>query len=470
MLKNHLAGMLLDQLGHSPTKGQQTLIEVLAGFVLENQSNKVLIIKGYAGTGKTTIVSILVNVLESVGKKTVLLAPTGRAAKVLSSYSGRNACTIHKRIYRQKSATDSFGVFVLEKNLFTKTLFVVDEASMIANHAGDSNVFGSGRLLDDLIHYIRNEQQCSLIIIGDTAQLPPVGISISPALDESFMRQYFEGAEVIELTDVVRQSQHSGILVNATLIRNNISLKKAEIPTLLIHDYPDIQLVEGNELIEDLNLSYNTDGIEKTIIICRSNKRANKFNDGVRKQILGREDEITAGDLLMVVKNNYYWLSGSDKIDFIANGDIIRVVKIRKIQEIYGYRFADALIEMIDYDIRIETKIILDTLTTDGAAMSQEDNQQLFYAIMEDYQDLQPKKSQYEKVKTNAFFNALQVKFAYAVTCHKAQGGQWKNVYIDFGYLRMESVDMDFLRWMYTAFTRATDKLFLINLPESLIN
>jgi len=462
--------MLLDQLGHSPTKGQQTLIEVLAGFVLENQSNKVLIIKGYAGTGKTTIVSILVNVLESVGKKTVLLAPTGRAAKVLSSYSGRNACTIHKRIYRQKSATDSFGVFVLEKNLFTKTLFVVDEASMIANHTGDSNVFGSGRLLDDLIHYIRNEQQCSLIIIGDTAQLPPVGISISPALDESFMRQYFEGAEVIELTDVVRQSQHSGILVNATLIRNNISLKKAEIPTLLIHDYPDIQLVEGNELIEDLNLSYNTDGIEKTIIICRSNKRANKFNDGVRKQILGREDEITAGDLLMVVKNNYYWLSGSDKIDFIANGDIIRVVKIRKIQEIYGYRFADALIEMIDYDIRIETKIILDTLTTDGAAMSQEDNQQLFYAIMEDYQDLQPKKSQYEKVKTNAFFNALQVKFAYAVTCHKAQGGQWKNVYIDFGYLRMESVDMDFLRWMYTAFTRATDKLFLINLPESLIN
>jgi len=470
MLKNHLAEMLLDQLGHSPTRGQQTVIEGLAGVVLENQSNKVLIIKGYAGTGKTTIVSILVNVLESVGKKTVLLAPTGRAAKVLSSYSGRNACTIHKRIYRQKSATDSFGVFVLEKNLFTKTLFVVDEASMIANHAGDSNVFGSGRLLDDLIHYIRNEQQCSLIIIGDTAQLPPVGISISPALDESFMRQYFEGAEVIELTDVVRQSQHSGILVNATLIRNNISLKKAEIPTLLIHDYPDIQLVEGNELIEDLNLSYNTDGIEKTIIICRSNKRANKFNDGVRKQILGREDEITAGDLLMVVKNNYYWLSGSDKIDFIANGDIIRVVKIRKIQEIYGYRFADAMIEMIDYDIRIETKIILDTLTTDGAAMSQEDNQQLFYAIMEDYQDLQPKKSQYEKVKTNAFFNALQVKFAYAVTCHKAQGGQWKNVYIDFGYLRMESVDMDFLRWMYTAFTRATDKLFLINLPESLIN
>jgi exodeoxyribonuclease-5 len=469
MLKNHIAGMLLDQLGHSPTKGQQTLIDVLSGFVIENQEDRILIIKGYAGTGKTTIVSTLVNVLESVGKKSVLLAPTGRAAKVFSSYSGKNACTIHKRIYRQKSASDSFGIFVLERNLYTDTLFLVDEASMISNHTGDNNVFGSGRLLDDLIHFIRNEQHCSLIIIGDTAQLPPVGTSISPALDESVMHHYFKEAEVIELTDVVRQSQHSGILVNATLIRNNITHNKAEIPTLLIHDYPDIQLVTGNDLIEDLSRSYDKDGIENAIIICRSNKRANKFNDGIRKQILGREDEITAGDMLMIVRNNYYWLSGSEKIDFIANGDIVRVIKIRKIQEIYGYRFADALIEFIDYDLRIETKIMLDTLTTDAAAMSQEDNQKLFYAIMEDYQDLQPKKSQYEKVKTNAFFNALQVKYAYAVTCHKAQGGQWKNVYVDIGYFRNENVDLDFLRWLYTAFTRATDKLFLINFPEMLI-
>ena len=469
MLKNHLAGLLLDKLDYSPTPGQQVLIESLAAFVTGNHEHKVLVIKGYAGTGKTTIVSTLVNVLETIGKKAVLLAPTGRAAKVLAHYSGKTASTIHKRIYRQKSAADSFGIFVLEKNLYTNTLFLIDEASMISNHAGDNNVFGSGRLLDDLLYYVRNEQHCSLIIIGDTAQLPPVGTSISPALDESVLHHYFHEAEVIELTEVVRQSQDSGILVNATLIRNNIVRNKTEIPRLIIHDFPDIQNITGNEILEYLSLSYDRDGVESTIIICRSNKRANKFNEGIRSQILGREEEITAGDLLMVVKNNYYWLSGSDKIDFIANGDIIRIIKIRKIQEIYGFRFADALVELIDYDLRIEVKIMLDTLAVEGAAMSQEDNQKLFYAIMEDYQDLKPKKSQYEKVKTNAFFNALQVKFSYAVTCHKAQGGQWKNVFIDFGYLHREKVDMDFLRWMYTAFTRATEKLYLINFPESLM-
>ena len=469
MLKNHLAGLLLEKLGYSPTPGQQILIEAIAAFAIENQQDRVLIIKGYAGTGKTTIVSTLVNVLESLGKKSVLLAPTGRAAKVLTAYSGKNAYTIHKRIYRQKSSAETFGVFVLEKNLYTNTLFLVDEASMISNQPGDNIVFGSGRLLDDLIHFIQNEQHCSLIIIGDTAQLPPVGTSISPALDKSVLQRYYEAAEEIELTDVVRQSKHSGILVNATRIRNNIIGNKMEIPVFFVRDFPDIHPITGNELTEFLTRSYDRDGIENTIIICRSNKRANKFNDGIRKQILGREDEITAGDLLMVVKNNYYWLSGSDKIDFIANGDIIKVLKIRKIQEIYGCRFADVMIEFIDYDLKIETKIMLDTLTVDGASMRQEDNQKLFNAIMEDYQDLQPRKSQYEKVKTNAFYNALQVKFAYAVTCHKAQGGQWKNVYIDIGYYRTENVDMDFLRWLYTAFTRATDTLYLVNFPESLI-
>lgn len=469
MLKNHLAGLLLDKLDYSPTRGQHLLIESLAAFVTEGQENKVLVIKGYAGTGKTTVVSTLVNVLEDIGKKAVLLAPTGRAAKVFSHYSGKSASTIHKRIYRQRSAADSFGIFVLEKNLFTDTLFLIDEASMISNHAGDNNVFGSGRLLDDLLHYLRNDKRCSLIIIGDTAQLPPVGTSISPALDESVLQHYFQEAEVIELTDVVRQSQDSGILVNATLIRNNIIRGKEEFPKLIVDGFPDVLNITGNEILDYLNQSYSQNGIENTIIICRSNKRANKFNEGIRRQILGREEEVTAGDLLMVVKNNYYWLSGSDKIDFIANGDIIRVIKIRKIQEIYGFRFADALVELIDYDLKIEAKIMLDTLTVEGAAMSQEDNQKLFYAILEDYQDLKPKKSQYEKVKNNAFFNALQVKFSYAVTCHKAQGGQWKNVFIDFGYLRKESIDMDFLRWLYTAFTRATDNLYLINFPEAMI-
>jgi exodeoxyribonuclease V len=469
MLKDHLAALLLEAFAHSPTPGQQKLIDALAGFVTEELSDRVLIIKGYAGTGKTTLVSTLVKVLDTLGRKTVLLAPTGRAAKVLSSYSGKNALTIHKRIYRQKSAADSFGVFILEKNLYSHTLFMVDEASMISNQSGENNVFGSGRLLDDLVHYVKNEQQCNLILIGDTAQLPPVGTTISPALDKMAMFRYFEKNEEIELTEVVRQSQDSGILINATQIRNNILGNELKIPQFHVREFTDIHPVSGHELTEYLSRAYDNNGIENTIVICRSNKRANKFNEGIRKQILGREEELASGDLLMVVKNNYYWLSGSDKLDFIANGDIIRVVKIRKIQEIYGYRFADVLVEMVDYEMRIEVKIMLNTLQAEGPAMSQEDNQKLFYAIMEDYKDLQPRKSQYEKVKTSAFFNALQVKFAYAVTCHKAQGGQWKNVFIDIGYYRSEHVDLEFLRWMYTAFTRATDNLFLVNFPETLL-
>jgi exodeoxyribonuclease V len=468
MLKNHLARLLSDGLVHSPTPGQQVLIEAMANFVTEDRKNRVLIIKGYAGTGKTTLISALVNVLDTLGKKSVLLAPTGRAAKVLSAYSGKNASTIHKGIYRQRSAADTFGVFVLAKNLYSCTLFLVDEASMISNQTGENNVFGSGRLLDDLIHYIRNDQNCSLIIIGDTAQLPPVGTSLSPALDRTVLQRYFDETEEIELTEVVRQSQQSGILVNATLIRDNIIRNTSEIPKFLTRGFRDIHAVLGSELTECIDRSYDSDGIENTIVICRSNKRANKFNEGIRKQILGREEELAGGDLLMVVKNNYYWLSGSDKIDFIANGDIIRILKIRKIQEIYGFRFADVLVELVDYNLKIEAKIMLDTLYAEGAAMSQEDNQKLFCSIMEDFQELQPKKSQYEKVKTNAFFNALQVKYAYAVTCHKAQGGQWKNVFIDIGYYRIEHVDLDFLRWLYTAFTRATDNLYLVNFPESI--
>jgi exodeoxyribonuclease-5 len=462
MLKNHLVRLLSDALIHSPTPGQQALIEALASFVTEDQKNRVLVIKGYAGTGKTTLISALVNVLDTLGKKFVLLAPTGRAAKVLSAYSGKNASTIHKSIYHQRSAADTFGIFVLGRNLYSDTIFLVDEASMISNQTGENNVFGSGRVLDDLIHYVRNEQHCNLIITGDTAQLPPVGTSMSPALDKIVLQE-------IELTDVVRQSQQSGILVNATLIRNNIMRNTPEIPKFHFHGFPDIHPITGNELTEYIDRSYDSAGMENTIVICRSNKRANKFNEGIRKQILGREEELSGGDLLMVVKNNYYWLSGSDKIDFIANGDIVKIIKIRKIQEIYGFRFADVLVELVDYDLRIEAKIMLDTLYAEGAAMSQQDNQKLFYSIMEDYRELQPKKSQYEKVKTNAFFNALQVKYAYAVTCHKAQGGQWKNVFIDIGYYRAEHVDMDFMRWLYTAFTRATDSLYLVNFPESMM-
>jgi exodeoxyribonuclease-5 len=469
MLKNHVADLLFQKLNYFPTPSQKKLIEVLAEYVIEDNLNKVLIIKGYAGTGKTTVISTLVNVLDSLGRKSVLLAPTGRAAKVLTSYSGKSALTIHKRIYRQKSAKDTFGVFIPDKNLYTNTLFLVDEASMISNQTGDITIFGSGRLLDDLIQYIKSGHNCKLIMIGDIAQLPPVGTNISPALDKSVLEHYFNEAEVVELSDVVRQSHDSGILHNATRIRNNITHNNLQIPDLVINNFQDIHLISSNEITDCLRHSYDTIGIENTVIICRSNKRANTFNDGIRNQILGREEELTAGDLLMVVKNNYYWLTESEEIDFIANGDIARVVNIRKTQELYGFRFADVVLELIDYDLRIETKIMLDSLAVEAASLSSEDNQKLFNAILEDYQDLHSRKSQYDKVKTNAFFNALQVKFAYAVTCHKAQGGQWKNVFIDIGYYRTENIDMDFLRWLYTAFTRATDSLYLVNFPDSLI-
>lgn len=465
MLKNHLADLLFQKFNYPPTPGQKRLIEILAGFLTDDCTDKVLIIKGYAGTGKTTVISTLVNVLDSLGQKSVLLAPTGRAAKILASYSGKNANTIHKRIYRQKSAGDSFGVFVPDRNLFVNTLFLVDEASMITNQSLEKSVFGSGRLLDDLIQYIKNGENCRLIIIGDTAQLPPVGTSISPALDKTVMQGYFDEAEITELTDVVRQSQDSGILFNATCIRDNIFDKKMQVPQPRSGNFQDIHLIKGDEITDHLQSTYDNDGIENTIVICRSNKRANQYNSGIRSQLLGREEEITSGDLLMVVKNNYYWLNDSEDIDFIANGDIARIVSIRKIQELYGFRFADVVLDLIDYEMRIEAKVILNTLTSESAALSSEDNQKLFYAILEDYQDLQPRKSQYQKVKTNAFFNALQVKFAYAITCHKAQGGQWKNVFMDASGLRVKEADESLLRWLYTAYTRATDNLYLINFP-----
>jgi exodeoxyribonuclease-5 len=470
MLKNHIARLMQQQLGYDPTPGQERLIDLIASFVTDSHPDNSLLIKGYAGTGKTTIISALVNTMDSLGQKTILLAPTGRAAKVLAHYSGKNAFTIHKKIYRQRSSKDAFGTFALDRNLYSDTLFLVDEASMISNQLVEKNVFGTGRLLDDLIQFVKNDQRCRLILVGDTAQLPPVHTSLSPALEKTQLQLYFSSVEEFELSDVIRQSKQSGILVNATQIRNSIIRNKPELPMLKTSGFTDIRMITGNDLQESLSQCYDRDGIENTILICRSNKRANKFNEGIRKQILDRESELTQGDLLMVVKNNYYWLTESENIDFIANGDIVKILKIRKLQEIYGFRFADALVELADYGITMETKLWLDTLAVEAPALSQEDNRKLFYAIMEDYGDLKSQKSQFEKVKSNAFFNALQVKFAYAVTCHKAQGGQWKNVFIDIGYFQQSQLDIDFLRWLYTAFTRATQKLYLVNFPETMID
>jgi exodeoxyribonuclease-5 len=471
MLKDHIKNIILDNLNFKATNDQENLIEGLSEFILDNTADQIFLIKGYAGTGKTTIISALVNSFKKLRIKSVLMAPTGRAAKVLSAYSKKTAYTIHKKIYRQKSSKDGFGVFVLDANLHSNTFFIVDEASMISNNSGESSVFGSGQLLDDLIKYVYNNKSCKLILIGDVAQLPPVRNDISPALDAKKLSSYGFDVKEFHLKEVVRQHKDSGVLYNATNIRNMIAGERFEFPKLEVDNLPDIEKISGADLIETISDAYDKAGYEETMIITRSNKRANQYNNGIRNQILWREEEISVGDFLMVVKNNYFWVDDSmkkheskEKIDFIANGDIAEIVTIDKYQEQYGFRFADVTLRFIDYtDLEIDCKIILDTLDINTAALTSEDNKKLFYEIMEDYQNEKTRKKQYEGVKNNPFFNALQVKFAYAITCHKAQGGQWKNVFIDHGYITDEMMDKEYLRWLYTAFTRPTEKLYLGN-------
>ncbi|MGE0090845.1 MAG: ATP-dependent RecD-like DNA helicase [Bacteroidales bacterium] len=480
MLKDHLKSSIIKNLGHNPTNDQVKLIDNLSEFIIDTDSRKIFLVKGFAGTGKTTVISALVKTTEELKIKSLLLAPTGRAAKVLSSYSQKSAYTIHKKIYRQKSSKDGFGTFVLNANLNSNTLFIVDEASMISNHSNDLSIFGSGQLLNDLLNFVYNDKNCKLILVGDTAQLPPVGIDISPALDIAYLSSYnFKINEVI-LTEVLRQTKESGVLFNATQVRNQINNKPVDFPKIQLESFKDIEAISGTELIEKITESYDKYGLENTIIITRSNKRANQYNKGIRSKILWREEEIAVGDFIMVVKNNYYWIEANEEIeeiediediDFIANGDIAEIVKIKKYTERYGFRFADVVLRFIDYnDVEINCKIILDTLEINSAAMTSEDNKKLFYNILEDYSETVRKKAKYDKVKNNPFFNALQVKFAYAVTCHKAQGGQWKSVFVDHGYFADHQIDIEFLRWLYTALTRTTDKLYLINFNKLFFN
>ncbi len=467
MLKNHITNILTEQLGHQPTTSQQTLIEKIPGFITRGNAKDILLVKGFAGTGKTSVIGALVKTMRILKSKVILMAPTGRAAKVLSSYCSHNAYTIHKKIYRQKSLSDGTGKFVLDNNLHKNTLFIVDEASMISNQAFDSDVFGSGRLLDDLIKYVYNDQNCRLIMVGDTAQLPPVRIDISPALDSGYLGGFGFNVTEVFLNEILRQAENSGILFNATGIRFNITDSVPGLPHLTLDDFTDIERVMGADLLEKITDSYENGGIEETIIITRSNKKANQYNKGIRNMILGREDELAAGDLLMIVKNNYFWLSKNETTDFIANGDIMEVVRVKGYQEMYGFRFADALVRFIDYkDMEIEVKLLLDTIYSETAALSTERNKEFFYAVMEDYADIPNKRKRFEELRTNPWFNALQIKFAYAVTCHKAQGGQWKNVFIDQGYIREDMVNKEYLRWLYTAFTRSTSKLFLLNFSD----
>ncbi|MCK4663096.1 MAG: AAA family ATPase [Bacteroidales bacterium] len=468
MIEKHISKLILEKFEYTPTPSQKVLIEKLASYILNHTASikqrEIFIIKGFAGTGKTTIISSLINALKDYKIKSVLLAPTGRAAKVLTTYSGENAFTIHKKIYRQKSSKDGFGKFILDINLHTNTIFIVDEASMISNDSNGLSVFGSGRLLDDLLEYVFNNKNCRLIIVGDTAQLPPVGIDISQALKDEILINYNFDVIDIKLTDVVRHSLNSGILFNATRVRKLVGNNNSKFPSIKLSGFNDIKYLNGEDLLEEITDAYNNSGIENCIIVCRSNKRANKYNQGIRKSILWREDEISVGDYLMIVKNNYFWCEENSDMDFIANGDIVEIIKIGNYEERYDLRFANITVRFIDYDdIEIDVKIILDTLTIETASLTSEDNKKLFYSVIEDYSELKTKKKQYKAVKNDPYFNALQVKFSYAVTCHKAQGGQWDTVFIDQGYLVDDMINIEYLRWLYTAITRATNKLFLVN-------
>lgn len=468
MLNNDLSQQIKRNFSYKPTEEQENALNSFSNFLLSPSSEKIFVLRGYAGTGKTSLVSALVKTLGEVGRKCVLLAPTGRAAKVFSLYSHHPAYTIHRRIYRQRVFSGDMENFTLNTNLHRQTLFIVDEASMIANEGLSGASFGTGRLLDDLIEYVYSVPGCSLMLVGDTAQLPPVGEEQSPALSVPVLQGY--GLEVTEclLTQVVRQAADSGILYNATLLRHSI-MKDAcfGLPSVRIGKFPDVKVIQGGDLIEAISDSYDKVGMDETIIICRSNKRANLYNRGIRNTILYREDELNAGDVLMVVKNNYFWGADCKELDFIANGDVAVVRRVRRVREMYGFRFADVVLRFPDYDdLELEVTLLLDTLHTDFPSLPREQGEKLFEAVFEDYAHLSSKRERIKKIKEDPYYNALQVKYAYAVTCHKAQGGQWQRVFLDQGYLTDEMVSPDYYRWLYTAFTRATETLYLVNWPK----
>ena len=436
MHQKELSNTIKKNFKHTPTSDQELLIEKLSEFILSRKTSEAFILKGYAGTGKTTLMSALVKSLPSIKVKSILLAPTGRAAKVLGQYTEKPAFTIHKKIYKQQSASDGFGKFVLSSNLYKDTLFIVDEASMISNQSTEGSVFGSGRLLDDLVYYIYQAPSCKLLLIGDTAQLPPVHLSISPALEHREIAKYGLDVFEIELKQVVRQAKESGILKNATYLREILpNYIENKYPFLDIENFADVQKISGNELIEQIASCYDKDGLEETMVVTRSNMRANRYNEGIRRTILWREEEIAVGDMLMVVKNNYFWAEKVESMDFIANGDIAEITRIIKYEERYGYRFAKVELNFSDYpNAEFEAMIFLSTLFLGAASLSYEQNRTFYKKLEEDYAEEKTKSNRYKKIKENPYFNALQVKFAYAVTCHKAQGGQWKNIFIDQGY------------------------------------
>ena len=479
MIIDELKYKILQQFGFPPTQEQAHALEVFAEFLTDRDPHAVMILRGSAGTGKTTLSGAIVRTLKEIHQKVMLLAPTGRAAKVFSLNSGSPAYTIHRRIYREKSFSGVEGQFNLNDNLYTDTLFMVDEASMIANMGLGGMSFGSGCLLDDLVHFVYQGRNDRLLLIGDKAQLPPVGEEESPALHAAMLEGYGLKVYECDLNEVLRQSEKSGILYNATMIRQMITHDDiTQLPKIHFAGYSDIKPMPGAELIEALADSYHHVGLDDTIVVTRSNKRANIFNQGIRNMVLDREEELSQGDILMIVKNNYYWMEEERKSNnklqsneipaFLANGDRAKVLKVRRRIDLYGFRFATLLLQFPDYDnYELEATVLLDTLTSEAPALTHEQQEQLFHQIEEDYQDIPLKADRMKAIRQDQFFNALQVKFAYAVTCHKAQGGQWAHVYVDQGYMTDDMLNPDYIHWLYTAFTRATEMLYLVNWPET---
>lgn len=466
LIYNHLC----KNLGNTPTDDQSEALKKIAGYICENSNDIIFLLTGYAGTGKTSLISSVVKTLDILRMRSVLLAPTGRAAKVLASFTAKQAFTIHKKIYRQKSSKDGMGRFVLDRNLYKETYFIVDEASMVSNSSNDQSLFGSGKLLEDLVEYVYSGIDCKLIIVGDIAQLPPVGSTVSPALDQKSLKEFGFGLQTSELKQVVRQSETSGILMNATRVRLQVAENDLVHPSLDCTNYKDIIRITGEDLIDEISSAYGMCGLEGTIIVVNSNKQANRYNQGIRNRIFFREEEISPGDMVMVVKNNYFLTEDEDGSGFIANGDIAEVKHIRKYEEKYGFRFADMVLRFTDYDLEIESKVMLDVLHLDTPALPMEKNKELFQNILSDYLFIKTRRKQYDAVRNDPYFNALQIKFSYAVTCHKAQGGQWERVFIDQGMFNRNEITIDYLRWFYTALTRSTDRVYLVNFSDKWFN
>ena len=477
MIHEELARQIALEFPHQFTPAQWQAVQALSEFVVTPVRESAFILRGYAGTGKTTLVGALVRVLKKLEREVVLLAPTGRAAKVFSAYAGFPAYTIHKVIYRQHTFNGEGTRFSLGFNKLRHALFVVDEASMVADAGDGASVFGSGLLLDDLIRYVYEGEGCKLLFVGDTAQLPPVGEELSPALRRDVLRRYGLNLAEADLTEVVRQSADSGVLANATRLRRLLAEGREDLPRICGSRDGEVRFLPGNELIEELVSAYSEYGTDGTIVVTRSNKRANIYNNGIRARIFDREEELTRGDRVMAVKNNYFWtaqlaatLPKDERLpfDFIANGDAAEVVRIRHVHEMYGFRFADAVLRFSDYDgYELECRVLLSTLSSESPSLTSDESRQLYERVLEDYADVPGRREKMKRLRQDPYYNALQIKYAYAVTCHKAQGGQWGRVFVDQGYLTEEMGGSGYLRWLYTAFTRTTERLYLVNWPEN---